>query len=139
MSDSQVRKSKSFLLDVKLVACTQCSKIREMAYYKNTQNGKNLNFMTFFFLHSTGQCRGVLKIALFSKFRALWYVVAATQKTFLEYQSDKEKIGFRLVPISCSISENMLSLLFYVLILCCCFISTLVQILSKMRYKIPNS
>ena len=80
-----------------------------MAYYKNTQNGKNLNFMTFFF-HSTGQCRGVLKIALFSKFRALWYVVAATQKTFLEYQSDKEKIGFRLVPISCSISENMLSL-----------------------------
>ena len=24
-----------------------------MAYYKNTQNGKNLNFMTYFFLHST--------------------------------------------------------------------------------------
>ena len=80
------------------------------------------------------------KITLFSNFRALWYVTAAaTQKAFLEYQSDKEKIGFRLVPISCSISENMLSLLFYVLILCCCFISTLVQILSKMRYKIPNS
>ena len=37
-------------------------------------------------------------------------VRAEQQKAFLEYQSDKEKIGFRLVPISCSISENMLSL-----------------------------
>ena len=111
MSDSQVRKSKSFLLDVKLVACTQCSKIRKMVYNeKYTKWQKSKFYDIFFSSFHTDQCRGVLKIALFSKFRALWYVVAATQKTFLEYQSDKEKIGFRLVPISCSISENMLSL-----------------------------